>query len=114
MLIYKEELLNNTGISVLELPFLNVTEAKENILKIDLQRGKPHMWYSVPDDREKKEFLIISIGTGHLNPAVVLEEYIGSVLVCEDMFVWHYFITDRQTLNERGFQIKETYIVEED
>lgn len=34
MLIFKEQLLNNTGIKVLNLPFGMVEEAKQNILKI--------------------------------------------------------------------------------
>ena len=100
MLIYKEALLNETGIMPLYLPFDSVEEAKENILKIGLQFGEPHIWFRVLD-KPKKEFLLACIGTGHNHPELLMEEYIGSEIVYDGVYVWHYFLVEREELKER-------------
>lgn len=106
MLIYKEP-LPCPGARIIKLSFTDVEEAKRNILKVDTQSGYPCTWYAVMD-QEDKEFVILSIGTGHNVPEMKLEEYIGTALVFNDAFVWHYFITDMKTLNERGVHMEVT------
>lgn len=100
MLIFKEALLNETGIMPIHLPFDDVEEAKRNILKIGLQFGEPHMWYQTWD-KPKKEFLLICIGTGHDHPELLPEDYIGSEIVYDGAFVWHYFLVDEGEMKER-------------
>ena len=95
MLIYKEELLNRTGIKELRLPYESVAEAKENIVKIGLQHGEPHMWFNVLD-RPEKRFLLVCIGTGHEHPELTREEYIGSEIMYDGLYVWHYFMIERE------------------
>lgn len=46
MLIYKEP-LPCPGARIIKLPFADVEEAKQNILKVDTQNGYPFMWYAV-------------------------------------------------------------------
>lgn len=101
MLIYKEELLNHAGIMELDLPFDSVAEAKENILKIGLQYGIPHMWYNVLD-KTVKQFILVCIGTGHDHPELTREEYIESEIVHDGAFVWHYFLVDLDTFGGKG------------
>ena len=108
MLIYKEELLNHTGIKELKLPYENVAEAKENIVKIGLQYGEPRMWFNVLDKPEKS-FLLVCIGTGHDHPELSKEEYIGSEIVYDGLYVWHYFLIDKadfETKAENLMQMK--------
>lgn len=93
MLIFKEALLNETGIMPMYLPFGDVEEGKRNILKIRLQFGEPHMWYQAME-KPKKEFLLICIGTGHDHPELLPEDYIGSAIVYDGAFVWHYFLVE--------------------
>lgn len=100
MLIFKEALLNETGIMPMHLPFDDVEEAKRNILKIGLQFGEPYMWYQT-QEKPKKEFLLICIGTGHDHPELLSEDYIGSEIVYDGAFVWHYFLVDREELRNR-------------
>lgn len=95
MRIYKEALLNNTGIKVLYLPFNDVEEAKKNILKIGLQYGLPYMWFNALK-KPKKEYLLICIGTGHEHPELTIDDYIGSEVICDGAFVWHYFLLENQ------------------
>lgn len=106
MLIYKKELLNHTGIKELKLPYENVAEAKENIVKVGLQYGKPHMWYNVLE-RQEKSFLLICIGTGHEYPELSKDEYIGSEIVYDGAFVWHYFL-----ITKADFEIDEEKILQ--
>lgn len=100
MLIFKEALLNETGLMSMYLPFNNAEEAKKNILKIGLQFGEPYMWYQALD-KPKKEFLLICMGTGHNHPELLPEEYIGSEIVYDGEFVWHYFLVEREKLKKR-------------
>lgn len=93
MLIYKEELLNNTGLKILRLPYENTEEARKNILKIGLQFGVPHMWFNALN-KPLKTFLLACIGTGHDHPELTFDEYIGSEIVYDGAFVWHYFLLD--------------------
>ena len=97
MLIYKEALLNHTGIKELYLPFDTVEEAKKNILKIGLQYGFPHMWFNTLD-KPKKEYLLVCIGTGHEHPEFTLDDYIGSEIVNGGEDVWHYLLFDREAM----------------
>lgn len=100
MLIYKEELLNCTGLKVLKLPYETVEEAKKNIVKIGLQYGTPHMWFNIVD-KPPKAFLLACVGTGHEHPELSLDEYIGSEIVCGGAFVWHYFLIDKPDMDEK-------------
>lgn len=86
----------------MHLPFDDVEEAKRNILKIGLRFEEPHMWDQTLD-KSKKEFLFICIGTGHDYPELLLEDYIGSEIVYEGAFVWHYFLVDGEELRSRCF-----------
>lgn len=99
MLIFKEALLNETGLMPMHLPFDNVEEAKKNILKIGLQFGEPHMWFQALN-KPKKEFLLICIGTGHEHPELLLEDYIGSEIVHDGAFVWHYFLMEQEEMRK--------------
>ena len=105
MLIFKEALLNETGVMPMRLPFDDVEEAKRNILKIGLQFGEPHMWYQTLD-KTKKEFLLICIGTGHNHPELLLDNYIGSEIVYDGAFVWHYFLVSGEEMKERFTKCK--------
>lgn len=100
MLIYKEALLNHTGIKEVYLPFDTVEEAKNNILKIGLQYDVPHMWFYAPD-KPKKEYLLICIGTGHEHPEFTKDDYIGSEIVHNGAYVWHYLLLDKESFNMR-------------
>lgn len=101
MLIYKEVLENNTGIVPIKLPYVDAKEARENILHLELQHDVPCMWFNVV--REKmKEFLIVCIGTGHdWEDKLLREEYIGSLVVAEGFFVWHYFLVEAEKFEKR-------------
>ena len=112
MLIYKASLLNHTGIKPIRLPFLNVAEAKENIVKIGLQYGEPHMWYSVLD-RPQKEFFLMCIGTGHDYPELSREQYIGSEIVLNGAYVWHYFLIDGETLKPQKTPFEKDEVFED-
>ena len=86
MLIYKQQLPNNTGIEMLKLPFDSVEEAKENILHLELQHETPCIWYNVKREQQK-EFMIVTIGTGHdWGDTLKREEYIGSLVVEKGLF----------------------------
>lgn len=101
MLIYKEELINNTGVVPIHLPFEDVKEARENILSVALQFDCPCMWFNVVRDKNK-EFLIVCIGTGHdWENKILREEYIGSLVVAEGIYVWHYFLVDKEEFENR-------------
>lgn len=104
MLINKTQ-LPCPGIKKVSLPFANIKEAKENILKIAVQCDKPYMWYNVLDKPEN-EFFVIAIGTGYEVPALILEEYIGTALIINSMFEQHYFITDNDRLNSCGIYLE--------
>ena len=101
MLIYKEELPLNNGIEIINLPYKNVEEARENILHLETQYGIPCMWFNVIEE-ENKEFELVTIGTGHnWCDWLKREEYIGSLVVAEGIFVWHYFLLEKGTIKER-------------
>lgn len=101
MLIYKQELPNNMGIVEVDLNFENAEEARKNILHLELQYDLPHMWFNALREKTKK-FIIVCIGTGHdWGNELLREEYIGSLVVAEGMFVWHYFLVDREQFIKR-------------
>lgn len=101
MLIYKEELMNNTGFQEIKLPYDDAEEARANILHIGMQYDAPHMWFDALRD-ELKEFLIVCIGTGHdWGDKLRREEYIGSMVVADGMFVWHYFLLGKEDFLNR-------------
>ena len=54
MLIYKQELHNNTGVEEVELNFENAEEARENILHLELQYDRPMMWFNAVREKTKK------------------------------------------------------------
>ena len=43
-------------------------------------------------EKEQKEFVLISIGTGQDYSYLKKEDYIGSVIA----YVWHYFLVDKR------------------
>lgn len=102
MLIYKEELpIDTLDIRKIALPFKNVADAKNAVLKVDLQYEQPVMWYQADADKksfqsgETKEFLMLAIGTGHdWKDGLTKEEYIGTVLLWEGTLVLHYFLKE--------------------
>ena len=99
MLVYKEQLLDCTGVLPIELPYENVKEAKENILHLEVQFDNPCMWFNVLE-KDKKEFLIVSIGTGHnWGDTLHRDEYLGSLV--SGMYVWHYFIVEEEEFKNR-------------
>ncbi len=101
MLIFKQELPNNTGAKEVELNFKNAEEARKNILHLELQYGRPMMWFNAVREKTKK-FILVCIGTGHdWGDELHREEYIGSLVVAEGMFVWHYFLVDREEFFKR-------------
>ena len=94
MLIYKEELLQHTGIEIIKLPYLNIKEAKEAIMKLDVQYGIPCMWYMNNKENETKDYILCAIGTGHDYKELEKESYIGSLLLFEGSLVLHYFLIE--------------------
>lgn len=77
ILIYKQELANNTGVEEVELHFENAEEARKNILHLELQYDRPMMWFNAVREKTKK-FMIICIGTGHdWGDELLREKYIG-------------------------------------
>ncbi|MBO5386859.1 MAG: hypothetical protein J6A59_01770 [Lachnospiraceae bacterium] len=101
MLIHKEALPNNTGIVPVKLPFESGKEARENILHLEVQFNTPCMWFNVVREVQK-EFLIVCIGTGHdWEDKLLREEYIGSLVVAEGFYVWHYFLVDKEKFEKR-------------
>lgn len=104
MLIFKESLPMNTDVGIIELPYKTAEEARKSILHLETQYGKACMWYDVYDytERENNEFVLVTIGTGHdWGDALKREEYIGSLVVAEGVFVWHYFLVDKAEFEER-------------
>lgn len=99
MIIFKQALLSETGIAVLELPFQTANEARDNILKIALQNGSPYIWYNALD-KPHKSFILVCIGTGHDHPEFDLKDYVGTV-VMESGYVWHYLLLDSPDEGER-------------
>ena len=93
MVIHKESLINNTGLQELQLPFESLEEALDNIIHVGLQGGTPRMWFS-HSSGPKKKYFVMCIGTNHEFPQELITSYIGSVIVCGGLFVWHYFLVD--------------------
>ena len=59
------------------------------------------MWFNVVEE-ESNEFELVTIGTGHDWRGILhKEEYIGSLVVAQGMFVWHYFLINKVELSER-------------
>lgn len=83
--IYKYDLPNTPGISTLFMPPIY------NILKVDIQNGKPVFWAIVYNEEKEKKYQIISLWTG----MTFKEEYgtyIGTLTI--DSLVYHYFIRE--------------------
>lgn len=62
-----------------------------NILKVDIQNGKPVFWAIVYNEEKEKKYQIISLWTG----MTFKEEYgtyIGTLTI--DNLVYHYFIRE--------------------
>jgi hypothetical protein len=101
MLIFKEQLPDCTDIEDIELPYDNVEEALDNILKISLQYDKPCIWFN-KIDKPLKKFKVVVVGTGHdWGDALKLEEYIGTLLLWDDTLVLHYFLVDSDEFHKR-------------
>lgn len=100
MLIHKMQLpMDTLDVKKIKLPFVSVAKAKAHILKIEKQYGIPCAWYQtdirVGSSDIQKEFYLIAIGTGHdWGDRLSKEEYLGTVLLCDDTLVLHYFLTE--------------------
>ena len=100
MLIHKMQLpMDTLDVKKIKLPFVSVAEAKAHILKIEKQYGIPCAWYQTDihagSSDVQKEFYLIAIGTGHdWGDRLNKEEYLGTVLLCGDTLVLHYFLTE--------------------
>lgn len=96
MLIYKEELPKGTlDYVTIDLPANTAEEAASLMLSINLQGGRPMVWYQADAEGEKKTFTILAIGTGHPHADhLTRSNYIGTILFMGGRLVLHYFIVE--------------------
>lgn len=83
--IFKFSLQDFSGLLDISMPPIY------NILKVDIQNGKPVFWAIVYNEEKEKKYQIISLWTG----MTFKEEYgtyIGSLTI--DSLVYHYFIKE--------------------
>jgi hypothetical protein len=95
MLIYKRRLpVDTMDVGYIYLPAAEINEARNCILKTELQYGEPYVWYDVvSEDIPLTKYLIIAVGTGHHWEGTILrEQYIGTVQLHGGMLVLHYFL----------------------
>ena len=91
--IYKYELPIAPG-------FVSIINEKIiKILKVDYQNGLPMVWAMVDTEDIGVESRIMSFGTGWELPNGV-EEYVGSLQDSEG-YVWHYFIVERTSAENK-------------
>ena len=103
MWIYKQELAPATFISKNVLPYKTAEEARNGILKLDLQCRVPCIWYLFDEHKtEEKEYIIFSVGAGHeVGDTIKREEYIGTVIIDDENVVFHYFLIEVNEFEER-------------
>lgn len=83
--IFKFSLQDFSGLLDISMPPIY------NILKVDIQNGKPVFWAIVYNEEKEKKYQIISLWTG----MTFKEEYgtyIGTLTI--DSLVYHYFIRE--------------------
>lgn len=62
------------------------------ILKLDLQDGEPKIWALVDSEASQEERHFIGTGTGHpIEINYHRLQYIGTVIMYKDRFVYHVF-----------------------
>jgi hypothetical protein len=65
------------------------------ILTVQLQEGIPTLWVRLdPDDFIEKAFIIEGVVTGGNVP--VHGKYIGTVLLSEDTYILHFFVSRKE------------------
>ena len=111
ILIYKEILPAAVWCPyAFDFPFDSLEEAKEAILKLDVQDGVPVMWYQADANQnktQKNRFVVTAIGTGQDAKDIFhRNEYIGTLMLYNDTFVLHYFITNSSRLNTTVCEMK--------
>lgn len=100
MLIFKEQLPACVGRQTVKLPFANLKQAKENIMHLGVQYGRPCIWFNVVE-KEWKEFIIFAIGTGHdFKEHLTKEQFIGTIVLEECDEVLHYFLISENQYNK--------------
>lgn len=63
-----------------------------SFLKVDIQNGRPVMWWIVDTEKEMFEFSFITRGTGHaLESHEDSKTYLGSYAALDGQFVGHLF-----------------------
>ena len=108
MKIYKQKLPLNSGVVHIELPYDTAEEARQAVRHVGLQFEEPCVWYEHQDNKDMKKFVLIAVGTGHeMGDLVRREEHIGTVLVADDFYVWHYFLVDEDELHARYEKMAE-------
>lgn len=83
MIIYKYQ-LKTEGIQTIKCS----KDAK--FLSVQLQAGVITLWVMEDTLREKEEYKIGVIGTGHAFDGNMLKQYLGTVQ--QSVYVWHIFI----------------------
>lgn len=95
MLIFKEALPTDTYAQIVRLPYPDAKAARSAILHLDMQHGYPCMWYNADSLAEKRNYLIIAVGTGRdAGYELDSNDYIGSCLLLGGSLVLHYFLIE--------------------
>jgi len=105
MVIFKEYLPSDTRLTYIEMPYETAEDARKAVLHIDVQHGRPCMWYdAIEYDLPTKKYLIVPVGTGHYwgkvqdEDTITRDEYIGTALLDGGSLVLHYFLVGSITL----------------
>ena len=90
--IYKYT-LETTDVQRVKIPKLvGAKSFKEQVLKIDVQKGNPCVWCLVDVEEEEQEVAIRIVGTGNPMPLLTKEDYLGSYMLYDGELVFHVFI----------------------
>jgi len=105
MLIYKQHLpIATVDTRDITLPYKTVAEAKDHILKLDLQYGCPTIWYQADggSKTDETEYFIAAIGTGHKinSDRINLDSYLGTLQLNDGDLVLHYFLVRPERSNK--------------
>ena len=81
--IWKQELMIGVGEQTYRLPF------GCELLHLDMQYGKPCIWFEVDPDNDPVDYTFHTVGTGH---EIDFEaQYVGTYLAVEGQFVGHVY-----------------------
>lgn len=103
MIIHKQILpLYAPGKEFIALPYPSVYSAIKNILYVDAQRNTPCIWYRADSEYDNQDFVVISLGTGHVLdvPLIDSNRHIGSVILDSGSLVFHYFLMDKKEYDQ--------------